>query len=191
MSCSSGKSPMKQPAENEDSPITDQHCKFASLAGRAARLCRRVIGTIAWIFPLGYLVAVCSAAGILRKELLANSVISRFLQLLLVPPEFVYAKVFAVPLAYRGVDAVVVGCGVLAIVLREVMLAPMRKLEAWAEEAQESAKPNPRLRGKLESGAVADCLCDLVPVRRHGSLSTLGKVGLASQGLTRRPMRAG
>lgn len=108
--------------------------KFAyRILQAGAQALRRTISVLTLLVPLSYFTFALLASGVLRQDLILGSV-RTVMEAMVLPVRAVAARIFAVPMVFHGLDLVLVGWGLIALVLREVVLEPFRKLETWSED---------------------------------------------------------
>ncbi len=111
--------------------------KRSSLKARCAimRVFGRIFGLASLAVPFTYLFVVLIGAGVLRPELVGQLRLSTWAAMLVEPVEWLGQRIFAVPTSYRGVDMLLVGTGVLAVILRSMMMSLIHRLGHPAGEA--------------------------------------------------------
>ncbi len=127
--------------------VRKTRAKLASkILHAGAQALQRTISVVTLAVPLAFFVYGLLASGVLRQDVITGSV-RMFMETIVLPAKAVTARIFAVPMIFHGLDLVVLGWGLLALVLREVVLEPFRKLEKWsADKLQVTIAGPPRRR---------------------------------------------
>lgn len=130
---------------------------LARVAWEAARFMRRGISVATLSVPLAYIVYVLISVGLVRKEVLTSPWLGRYVEAAVAPAQLLAHNFFAVPLVFQRIDMVVVVCGVVALVLREIVLAPFRRMETLASEFHKRHTPiAPKRRVSQAAPAVSN-----------------------------------
>jgi hypothetical protein len=107
-----------------------------------AHVVLRVLAVVTLAVPTAYFIWALLVAGILRQDLVVGS-LRNWMEAIVRPGQAIAGYIFAIKMEFRGLDLVLVGWGVVALALREIVLHPFRKLKDWAKDKLETTIATP------------------------------------------------
>jgi hypothetical protein len=118
----------------------------------------RGISVLTLVVPISYFLCALLLTGILRQDLFPGPV-RNCMEAIVLPGKAVATRIFAVPMVFHGLDLVRVGWGLVALVLREIVLEPFRRLQTWCADKLEIRMDAPPRRRRASP----------LPVRQHSA----------------------
>ncbi|MGH9579701.1 MAG: serine/threonine-protein kinase [Terriglobales bacterium] len=114
---------------------------YARLVLEAIRGSRIAFSLVLWALPLAFFAAFVLSGNIVRREAVEGTVLMSLVRAIAVPVQEAVNGVLNFSLVSGDFDFMLLVLGAAALVLRIMLLQPVRRAEAWASQLVESPKP--------------------------------------------------